>query len=101
MRKNLLALLLLVAAVLFLYCQTGEFEFLRFDDHDYTFRCPFVRDGLSLDNVAAAFSSLTHAAIWMPATYVTYMADISLFGPGMGPHHLVNAALHALNAVLL
>ena len=101
MRKHLLPVLLLVAAVWFLYSQTGRFEFLRLDDHDYTFRCAFVKDGLSVANVKEAFANPRHAAIWMPATYISYMADITLFGPGMGPHHLVNVALHTLNALLL
>ena len=101
MRKHLLPVLLLVAAVWFLYSQTGRFEFLRLDDHDYTFRCAFVKDGLSAANVKEAFANPRHAAIWMPATYISYMADITLFGPGMGPHHLVNVALHTLNALLL
>lgn len=101
MRKHLLPVLLLVAAVWFLYSQTGRFEFLRLDDHDYTFRCAFVKDGLSATNVKEAFANPRHAAIWMPATYISYMADITLFGPGMGPHHLVNVALHTLNALLL
>lgn len=101
MRKHLLPVLLLVAAVWLLYSQTGRFEFLRLDDHDYTFRCAFVKDGLSAANVKEAFANPRHAAIWMPATYISYMADITLFGPGMGPHHLVNVALHTLNALLL
>lgn len=101
MRKHLLPVLLLVAAVWFLYSQTGRFEFLRLDDHDYTFRCAFVKDGLSAANVKEAFANPRHAAIWMPATYISYMADITLFGPGMGPHHLVNVALHTLNALFL
>ena len=101
MRKHLLPVLLLVAAVWFLYFQTGSFEFLRLDDHDYTFRCAFVKDGLSAANVKEAFTNPRHAAIWMPVTYISYMADITLFGPGMGPHHLVNVALHTLNALLL
>ncbi len=101
MRKHLLPVLLLVAAVWFLYSQTGRFEFLRLDDHDYTFRCAFVKDGLSATNVKEAFANPRHAAIWMPATYISYMADITLFGHGMGPHHLVNVALHTLNALLL
>lgn len=100
-RKIAFFALLLALAALFCYGQTGSFEFLRLDDHDYTFRCAFVRDGLSLSNVKAALANFTHAAIWMPLTYVSYMADISLFGPGMGAHHLVNAALHSLAAVLL
>ncbi|MGN0847317.1 MAG: hypothetical protein ACI4RA_08040 [Kiritimatiellia bacterium] len=101
MRKFLLPILALTAAVWFLYFQTGGFEFLRLDDHDYTFRCAFVRDGLSWANVAEAFANPRHAAIWMPVTYISYMADITLFGPGMGPHHLVNVLIHSLNAGLL
>ncbi len=87
--------------VFLLYFQTRSFEFLRFDDQDYTFLCPFVKDGLSWANVKSAFSSFRHAAIWMPLTYISYALDISLFGPGMGAHHLVNAAIHAANSVLL
>ncbi len=100
MKKYIFPSLLLMAGVWFLYFQTGSFEFLRLDDHDYTFRCAFVREGLAWANIREAFSNARHAAIWMPVTYLTYMADISLFGPGMGPHHLVNVAIHSLNAVL-
>ncbi len=91
-------LLLLIAAV---YAQTADFSFVRLDDHDYTFRCPFVMNGFSFANLKAAFLSVTHAAIWMPATYLTYMLDISLFGPGMGVHHIVNVVIHAINTILV
>ena len=91
---------LLAIVVFAVYAQTFSFEFLRFDDQDYTFLCPFVKDGLSWVNVKAAFCSFRHAAIWMPLTYISYMLDISLFGPGMGAHHLVNAAVHAANSAL-
>ena len=95
----ILSLAIFLLVFLF-YFQTRSFEFLRFDDQDYTFLCPFVKDGLSWANVKAAFTSFRHAAIWMPLTYISYMLDISLFGPGMGAHHLVNAAIHAANSVL-
>ncbi len=91
-------LLLLIVAV---YGQTADFSFVRLDDHDYTFRCPFVMNGFSLANLKAAFLSVTHAAIWMPVTYLTYMLDISLFGPGMGAHHVVNVVIHSINAILV
>ena len=101
MKKHILPIFLLIVAILFFYVQTGSFEFLRLDDHDYTFRCAFVKDGLSLSNVVEAFTNPRHAAIWMPVTHISYMADISLFGPGMGPHHLVNVFIHTLNALLV
>jgi len=95
------ASILLVVLVWALFRQTGDFEFLRLDDHDYTYRCVFVKDGLSWANVREAFTNVRHGGIWMPATYISYMCDITLFGPSAGTHHLVNVAIHALNAVLL
>ena len=98
MRKYLLPVLVLLGLIGFLYSQVGSFEFLRFDDPDYTTRCVFVFDGLSVSNICTAFSNFTHAAIWMPLTSISYMVDISLFGPGAGPHHLVNVLFHLLTA---
>ena len=95
------ASILLVLLVWALFRQTGNFELLRLDDHDYTYRCAFVKDGLSWANVREAFTNVRHGGIWMPATYISYMCDITLFGPGAGAHHLVNVGIHALNAVLL
>jgi len=95
------ASLLLVGLVWALFGQTGNFEFLRLDDPDYTYRCAFVKDGLSWANVREAFTNVRHGGIWMPVTNLSYMCDITLFGPGAGAHHLVNVAIHALNAVLL
>ena len=92
---------LVAIAVGILYAPTASFGFLHLDDHDYTFRCPFVFDGLSWANVKAAFMNVRHAGVWMPLTYVSYMVDISLFGPAPGPHHLVNVFLHMANTMLL
>ena len=101
MKRFLLGALLLAVVVGLLYAPTASFGFLHLDDHDYTFRCPFVFDGLSWANVKAAFMNVRHAGVWMPLTYISYMTDISLFGPGPGPHHLVNVLLHLINTLLL
>ena len=115
--KAILTALFLLVTVWTLYNQTQDFDYLNLDDHDYTFRCAFVKDGLSAANVKDAFLNVTHAAIWMPATYISYMADVSC-APKLDPrrrptqadidrcspkhlHHQTNAVLHALNAVLL
>ena len=89
------ASLLLVGLVWALFGQTGDFEFLRLDDPDYTYRCAFVKDGLSWANVREAFTNVRHGGIWMPVTNLSYMCGITLFGPGAGAHHLVNVAVHA------
>ncbi len=95
------ASLLLVVLVWALFGQTGNFEFLRWDDPSYTYLCPFVKDGLSWANVREAFTNVVHEGIWMPVTNISYMCTISLIGPDAGAHHLVSVAIHALNAVLL
>ena len=94
-------MVLLTAAVLAVFSQCAGFGFLRFDDPDYTFTCPFVKDGLSWSNVCEAFRNLRHGAIWMPATWISYMAGISFFGAGAAGHHAVNVALHVANTLLL
>ena len=83
------------------YLRTREFAYLRLDDWGYTAGCPFAVSGLSLTNIAQAFSRITYGGIWMPLTFATYMADVTFFGGGWGVHHLGNAFLHALNASIL
>ena len=93
--------LALAAAVLALYARTCFFGALRLDDFGYTGGCPFVAGGLSWDNIGEAFSRFRYGGIWMPLTYISYMADVSLFGGGWGAHHATNALLHALNAAIV
>ena len=104
MKRHWIYPVLLFAAVWALFARTASFEFVRLDDHDYTFLCPFVATGLSWSNIVEAFSNFTHAAIWMPVTYITYMVDFSLFGATrahMGPVHLGNVFIHSVNAMLV
>ena len=93
------------AAAIFLitllpYLQTGGFDFVNLDDYNYIHYAPVVK-GLSWENLEWAFGTFDYQAIWMPATWVSYMLDISLLGGGAGVHHGVNAALHAANAGLV
>lgn len=90
---------LLILSVAALYARTAGFTYLRLDDWGYTAHCPFVPGGLTWDNIAQAFARVTYGGIWMPLTYISYMADVTLFGGGWAVHHAVNAALHAINAV--
>ena len=90
----------LVAGVLAIYGQTAGFEQLSYDDDGYTVTCRFVKDGLSFANVLESFRDFTWGGIYMPITYISYMAVISVFGPAHGPQHLVSVFFHALNAVL-
>lgn len=90
----------IVAWTVALYARVAGHPFLHFDDNRYLTENPVVRRGLGLDGVAWAFTTF-HASNWHPLTWLSHMADVQLFGMAPGPHHLVNVALHAANAVLL
>ena len=74
---------------------------IGFDDWGYTGGCPFVRDGFTWQNVRRAFCDFGYGAIWMPVTFMSYMADVSLFGDDWRVYHAVNVVLHLCNFVLV
>jgi len=90
----------LAAAVVALYAQTAGFEFVTLDDHTFIVENPPVLQGLTRDGIVWAFTDAYYPN-WHPVTWLSHMLDISLFGLQAGPQHLVSAAIHALNAVLL
>src|SRR5512143_2621785 len=90
----------LVVLVTVLYGRSCRFEALDFDDAEYVFANSNVLAGLTWHGVGWALTAF-HSANWHPLTWISHMSDIELFGPWPGPHHLVNAAFHAANAVVL
>src|SRR6266545_231269 len=92
-----LGLTLLVAVV---YAPSGNFDSLDFDDAEYVYANPNVLAGLTGSGIGWALTAF-HSANWHPLTWISHMLDVQLFGPWPGPHHLVNAAFHAGNAIIL
>jgi Flp pilus assembly protein TadD len=81
-------------------------DFVAFDDNIYVHGHPYVRQGLTLEGVRWALGAdllfeSPHADYWMPVTVLSRMLDVELFGLDPAAHHAVNAAVHALNAVLV
>jgi tetratricopeptide (TPR) repeat protein len=91
------AIALLTVAV---YAQVGAHGFIDLDDPGYVIDNPHVTGGLTLENIAWAFTT-GHAANWHPLTWLSHMLDVTLFGVNPGAHHLVSVALHTANALLL
>jgi len=87
-------------AVFFCYQGLSHKDFILFDTNFYVADNPHVASGLSLPNIAWAFRSL-EVANWHPLTWLSHMLDVSLFGLDPGGHHLHNALLHLLNAILV
>lgn len=70
------------------------------DDGSYVTNNPHVKDGLTIDGIRWAFTS-AHADNWHPATWISHMIDVQLFGLNPRPHHLVNLLFHTINVLLL
>ena len=91
----------LVCAVLLLYWQTQGHVFL-YDDELYISENPFVLKGLSKEGLFWSFRFTEEGTTyWHPLTWISHMMDVELFGVNPAFHHLMNVALHALNAMLL
>lgn len=90
-------LLLLVLAV---FLQAISFQFLTWDDPSYVTDNTQVRQGLSLNGIAWAFTTF-QAANWHPLTWLSHMLDISLFGLDPRGHHATSIGFHLANVVLL
>jgi protein O-mannosyl-transferase len=84
----------LLAATLAVYLQSANFDFVNFDDPDYTGR------PLTLANFIWALTA-HDAANWFPVTRLTHLLDFTLFGGQAGPPHLINVLLHAAASMLL
>jgi len=92
-----LGLALLTLAV---YAQVATFDFVNFDDPDYVYSNPVVRQGLTWHGVVWAFGDF-QIANWHPLTWLSHMLDCELFGVRPGWHHMVNVLIHSANASLL
>jgi len=76
------------------------FPFVYFDDEIYVYQNPAVVHGLTLHDLAAAFSS--HGIDnWIPLTMLSHVLDCQIYGLKAGGHHLTNLLLHAATAILL
>jgi tetratricopeptide (TPR) repeat protein len=90
----------LVAVTLAVYAQVMNHHFIILDDNRYIRENPIVNRGLTLTGIAWAFTTF-YAANWHPLTWLSHMLDSQIFGLNAGGHLLVNALIHASNALLL
>jgi tetratricopeptide (TPR) repeat protein len=93
-------LLFLVLLSLAAFWPVLKNDFIFYDDDVYVTKNEVVRRGLSWAGVRWAFTT-GRAANWHPLTWLSHMADVSLFGMNPAGHHGMNLALHVLNTLLL
>ncbi|MGD9782482.1 MAG: tetratricopeptide repeat protein [Kiritimatiellia bacterium] len=99
-RKETGIAVFLFAATLALFWPARGFDYVKLDDWAYVVENPMVAGGLRGEAIREAFATV-HEQWWLPLLWISYMADVELFGPGPHGHHLVNVLLHAANAALL
>jgi len=100
MRRELLIILVLVAATTTVFWQVRHYDFIDFDDDVYVWTNPHVRAGLNSESLRWAFTA-TEESNWHPLTWVSHMIDCQLFGVNPGRHHLTSTFMHTANAALL
>jgi len=92
--------LLLAVVILLAYWPAASFDFINFDDPVYVSKNPVINKGITWEGIQWAFTGV-YAANWHPLTWLSHMADVSLFGMNPGKFHLVNVLFHVLNSILL
>jgi tetratricopeptide (TPR) repeat protein len=85
---------------IFVYWDVQNHQFLNFDDFGYIVSNYRINNGFNLENIAWAFS-FTKLSYWHPVTWLSHMLDAQLFGATPGAMHMMNLAIHILNAALL
>jgi protein O-mannosyl-transferase len=92
--------LFLIIATLVVYWQVQGYEFVNFDDTKYVTQNRHVSEGVSLDSIIWAFTTI-HAGNWHPLTWLSHMTDCQLFGVNPRGHHLTSLLFHIINSLLL
>lgn len=102
-RHRLLISVALATLTAIVFAPVVGYSFINYDDGAYVTENPHVLSGLSRANVAWAFSfgSSEATSNWHPLTWLSLMADVTLFGVNAPRMHLVNLIIHILNAWLL
>src|SRR5437588_263041 len=92
--------LVLLDLTLIVFWPLTQAQFVNYDDPLYVTNCPEVQRGLSWRGVLWAFTT-TDAANWHPVTWISHMADVSIWGLTESGHHLTNIILHTASVLLL
>lgn len=90
----------LVLLTTMLYWKVQHYQFVGLDDHVYVWNNPYVINGITWDGITYVFSNPVFST-YHPLTWLSLMADSSLFGLAPQSYHRTSIALHVANVVLV
>ncbi len=99
-QKKLIIYIFLISAILAVYGQVTQFDFVNIDDNVYVTQNSRVQSGISIKSISWAFFT-TYAEFWHPLTWLSLMLDSEFYGLNAGGYHLTNLILHILSTLLL
>ena len=99
-KKTLMILILLAVLVVAVFGQGIDHQFTNLDDNRYISDNPELDRGLTWSGLGWAFNN-REANLWMPVTWLSFLADYQFFGLKPGAYHLTNILLHLMNTLLL
>lgn len=90
----------LALITLALFWPATRYGFIDLDDDAYVSGNPYVQQGLTGQSLAWATATV-YENYWLPATWISFMTDRTVQGPGPQGYHRTNVLLHAANVFLL
>lgn len=91
-------LLILLTAIV--YFPVYRYPFVSYDDPMFVSANPQVLRGVTWNGIKWAITTGIDGN-WIPITWLSHMVAVQFFNLDPGPHHLINVALHGINACLL
>lgn len=98
--KILIVNIFLILAMLAVFWQLHQYDFVNIDDDTYVTRNSYVQSGITPAGLRWAFSA-TDGQYWHPVTWLSLMFDYQLYGLHAGGYHVHNIIIHILSALLL
>jgi tetratricopeptide (TPR) repeat protein len=91
---------MLALATAGVYYQVYSFEFVNYDDAEYVYQNPYLKNGITASAVKWAFTT-GYACFWHPLTWLSHALDWQLFGNNPAGHHIISVIFHVANTLLV
>jgi protein O-mannosyl-transferase len=90
----------LILATLAVYWKSLHYDFVNYDDPAYVTTNDHIKRGFTYETIVWAFTTTTMGN-WNPLTWLSHIADYSLYGLDPTWHRLTNVFFHIVSTILL